>query len=219
MTGADQRPRHLLRLLECLVAFFVLPPCLYLVRRQLAFRLLPIVILLAAGCALYLVRAEGIDRRTLCSPADIRRHLRGILAFFLPAALPITLLTALYLRPRFLTLPLHTPWTWIVVMLLYPILAAYPQEMIFRAFFFARYGSLFPNPILLVAVNGLSFGLAHMLYGNWIALVLSTLGGFLFAYRYLRTGSLFAVSVEHGLWGNFLFTIGVGWYLYSGAIR
>ena len=219
MAETDQRPRRLLRLLECVVGFFVLPPCLYLVRRQLAFRLLPIVILLAAGCMLYLVRTEGVDRRTLCSPADIRRHLRGILVLFLPAALPIAVLTALYLRPRFLALPLHAPWTWIAVMLLYPVLAAYPQELIFRAFFFARYGSLFPNPIVLVAVNGLSFGLAHLLYGNWIAVVLSTLGGFLFAYRYLQTGSLLAVSLEHGLWGDFLFTVGVGWYLYSGAIH
>ena len=219
MAETDQRPRRLLRLLECVVGFFVLPPALYLVRCQLAFRLLPIVILLAAGCMLYLVRTEGVDRRTLCSPADIRRHLRGILALFIPAALLIAALTALYLRPRFLVLPLRTPWTWGAVMLLYPLLAAYPQELIFRAFFFARYRSLFPNPIVLVAVNGLSFGLAHLLYGNWIAFVLSTLGGFLFAYRYLRTGSLFAVSVEHGLWGDFLFTVGVGWYLYSGAIH
>ena len=124
MTEADQRSRGSLRLLECVVGFFVLPPCLYLVRHQLAFRLLPFVILLAVGCGLYLVRTEGVDRRSLCSPADIRRHLRGILALFPPAALLIAALTALYLRPRFLALPLHAPWSWIAVMLLYPVLAA-----------------------------------------------------------------------------------------------
>ncbi len=28
-----------------------------------------------------------------------------------------------------------------------------------------------------------------------------------------------AVSIEHALWGNFLFTVGIGWFFYSGAIR
>jgi hypothetical protein len=49
-------------------------------------------------------------------------------------------------------------------------------------------------------------------------MVLSMLGGWLFAYRYHRTGSVFAVSLEHGLWGDFLFTVGLGRYLYSGSI-
>jgi membrane protease YdiL (CAAX protease family) len=64
-----------------------------------------------------------------------------------------------------------------------------------------------------------SFGLAHVVYGNAIAPLLTTLGGFVFAYRYLRTNSLVAVSIEHALWGSFVFTIGFGWYLYSGSIR
>jgi membrane protease YdiL (CAAX protease family) len=102
---------------------------------------------------------------------------------------------------------------------LYPVLAAAPQELIFRAFFFHRYAPIFPGPASLLAANALSFGLAHLLYANWIAVVLSTLGGLLFASRYWRTGSLLVVSLEHGLWGDLLFTVGVGGYLHSGAIR
>jgi membrane protease YdiL (CAAX protease family) len=105
-----------------------------------------------------------------------------------------------------------------VVMLLYPFLSALPQEVVFRAFFFARYGSLFSNPVTLVVCNGLSFGLAHAVCGNWPAVVLSTLGGWLLAYRYHHTRSVPTVSLEHGLWGNFLFTLGLGRYLYSGSI-
>jgi hypothetical protein len=26
------------------------------------------------------------------------------------------------------------------------------------------------------------------------------------------------VALEHALWGNFLFTTGIGWYFYSGSI-
>jgi uncharacterized protein len=43
--------------------------------------------------------------------------------------------------------------------------------------------------------------------------------GMLFACRYARAGSLVAPVIEHGLWGGFIFTIGMGWYFYSGSIR
>jgi len=87
------------------------------------------------------------------------------------------------------------------------------------AFFFHRYGPLFAKVAGLIGANALSFGLAHLVYGNWVAVALTTLGGALFAYRYARSESLLVVSIEHGLWGDWLFTIGAGWYLYSGAIR
>jgi membrane protease YdiL (CAAX protease family) len=219
MTRTDEPTRRLLLHLECCVGFFVLPPSLYLVRHRLAFRVVLLTLVLAPAFALYLVRHGGMGRRALWSPADLRRHLRGVLAVFLPSAFLMGILGAQLSPQHFLAFPLGAPKTWAVVMLLYPALAAYPQEMIFRAFFFHRYRSLFPSDLALVIANGLSFGLAHLLYGNWIAVVLSTLGGVLFAYRYLRTGSLLAVSLEHGLWGDFLFTVGIGRYLYSGSIR
>jgi membrane protease YdiL (CAAX protease family) len=220
MTGTDRPARPLLRLLECGVGFFVLPPSLYLVRHRLAFRVVLLTLVLAPVFALYLVRRGGIEPRAFCSPAGLRRHLQGILAVFLPSAPLLGLLAASFLpQHHLLGFPVQAPVRWALVMLLYPVLAAYPQELIFRAFFFHRYRCLFPNDLTLVIANGVSFGLAHLLFGNWIAVVLSTLGGLLFAYRYLRTGSLLAVSLEHGLWGDFLFTVGLGRYLYSGSIR
>ena len=114
--------------------------------------------------------------------------------------------------------PKARPYLWLAVMILYPVLAAYPQEIIFRGFFFQRYGTLFPNQAVLIIVNGICFGCAHLLFGNWFAPVLSTLGGILFAYRYTKSNSLLIVSIEHGLWGDFLFTVGLGWYFYSGSI-
>ncbi|MGD8563152.1 MAG: CPBP family intramembrane metalloprotease [Desulfarculaceae bacterium] len=103
-------------------------------------------------------------------------------------------------------------------MLLYPLLAAYPQEIIFRGFFFERYQRLFSNDYKMLIVSALSFGLSHAMYGNWLAPVLAALGGILFGYRYLRSGSLALAGLEHGLWGNLLFTSGWGWFFYSGAI-
>jgi membrane protease YdiL (CAAX protease family) len=159
-----------------------------------------------------------MDLRSLWCPAGLRTYLPGILTVFVLAGTLIASAAVVFLPIRFLAFPRRTPGTWAVVMLLYPLLSALPQEVVFRALFFARYGSLFSNPVILIACNGLSFGLAHAVCGNWTAMALSTLGGWLFAYRYHRTGSVFAVSLEHGLWGNFLFTVGLGRYLYSGSI-
>lgn len=41
----------------------------------------------------------------------------------------------------------------------------------------------------------------------------------LFFYRYHRTCSLLAVALERALWGDLVFTLGIGWHLYSGSIR
>jgi uncharacterized protein len=104
------------------------------------------------------------------------------------------------------------------MMVLYPLLAAIPQGLVFRVFFFTRYSALFPNEAVLVICNGISVDLVYAFYGIWIALTLSTLGGMLFAYRYHRTCSIIAADIEHGLWGDFLFAVGIGRNLYSGII-
>jgi membrane protease YdiL (CAAX protease family) len=214
--GAPRRP---LRILECVVLFFLIPPALYLLRHQLAFRVVPIVLVLAIVCAIHLVRTGSLDRRSPWDAADLRSHLAGVLAVLVLGGIGAAIVAAVVLPTRFLALPRQAPGRWALVMLLYPALAAFPQEVIFRAFFFARYGDLFSHPVTLIACNGLSFGLAHLVYGNWMAVALSTLGGWLFAYRYHRTRSLLLVGLEHGLWGDLLFTIGIGWYLYSGSIH
>ena len=62
------------------------------------------------------------------------------------------------------------------------------------------------------------FALAHLVLGNWQAPVLAWCGGLLFAWTYWRTRSLLLVTLEHGLWGNWLFTLGLGRYFYGGHI-
>jgi uncharacterized membrane protein YbjE (DUF340 family) len=39
-----------------------------------------------------------------------------------------------------------------------------------------------------------------------------------FARTYAKTQSTLQVALEHMLWGCFAFTVGLGWYVYSGAI-
>lgn len=98
------------------------------------------------------------------------------------------------------------------------MLADYTQEVIFRGFFFHRYRTLFPNASVMLLTNGISFGMFHIFYGNWFSPLLAAVGGMVFGYRYLKSGSLLPAAIEHALYGNFLFTIGLGWYFYSGSI-
>jgi hypothetical protein len=47
-------------------------------------------------------------------------------------------------------------------------------------------------------------------------MVLSFLGGLLFAKTYRDTGSLRAVFVEHYIYGAVIFTVGLGEFFYNG---
>ncbi|MFH1060944.1 MAG: CPBP family intramembrane glutamic endopeptidase, partial [Pseudomonadota bacterium] len=203
---------------ECLALFFVLPPALYFWRQALAFRVVPLVLAAAGFCAWWLVRQPGCGWAGLWRATGQARHLRGVALWFLAGALPLAIITYIWLPERFLSFPRQRPGLWTLVCVLYPLLAAWPQEIIFRAFFCRRYAALFPQPVALIAASAISFGLAHALYGNWVAPLMSAVGGALFAWRYLRSGSLLVAGVEHGLWGDFLFTSGLGWFFYSGAI-
>lgn len=123
---------------------------------------------------------------------------------------------AQYVQPSGLfAFPRREPVVWMVVMLLYPLLSALPQELIYRSFFFQRYDRLFRNDKVLGFASAIAFSFLHIVYDNGWALGLSLLGGLLFARTYRRTRSLFWVSVEHALYGCVIFTIGLGNYFYE----
>jgi CAAX protease family protein len=118
---------------------------------------------------------------------------------------------------NFLEFPRRVPQLWLIVMMLYPLLSVLPQELVYRTFYFHRYGPLFGNRRwLAIAVNAALFGFGHIMFGNWVAVVGSVLGGLLFAYRYDVTRSLWAVWFEHSLYGCLVFTVGLGGYFFTG---
>lgn len=123
------------------------------------------------------------------------------------------------LMPRqFLAMPRHRPEVWGKILVLYPLLSVAAQELVYRTFFFHRYGPLFNGRRgLLIVVNGLLFGFGHVLFGNWIAVLGTAAIGMLLAYRYAQTRSLWAVLLEHTLWGWLVFTIGLGGYFFTGV--
>ena len=106
---------------------------------------------------------------------------------------------------------------WAAVCLLYPLLSVYPQEIMFRTFFFHRYSDLFRRPSVAIAVNAVLFGWAHVIVHNTMAMLLTTVGGLLFASSYARSRSTLLVAVEHALYGDFVFSVGIGGMFVNGV--
>lgn len=104
------------------------------------------------------------------------------------------------------------------LLVLYPLFSAIPQEFIFCTFFFARYERFFGNGIRMLLLSALVFAYAHVLYINWVAPFLGLFAGLIFAHTYWKTKSLALVSIEHGLYGNTLFFIGLGWFFWGGSV-
>jgi membrane protease YdiL (CAAX protease family) len=48
-------------------------------------------------------------------------------------------------------------------------------------------------------------------------MLLTTAGGLLFAFTYLRSRSTLLVAAEHALYGDFVFTVGIGGMFVNGV--
>jgi len=99
---------------------------------------------------------------------------------------------------------------WITILFIYSFFSVYPQELIYRTFFFQRYKMLFTNEKLFIFVNAIVFSMAHLFFNSTLVLVLTFLGGILFALTFNKTKSTLLVSIEHAIYGCWLFTVGMG---------
>lgn len=134
------------------------------------------------------------------------------------AALPVLAAITLFLTPQgWLAFPRERPFLWAVVMVLYPFFSALPQEFLYRRYFFWRYDGLVGEGPHRLLINALLFGWLHVMYENWPAVVLSTVGGLFFAATYAHTRNLALVWLEHTVYGQAIFTLGLGRFFYTGA--
>ena len=199
--------------LELTLVFGVLPLALTAVASQPPV-IVPLLVA-SAVCLVVLLRDTRFERRRLWAGGAVRQALPGIILRWLIGWLVFG--AAIYwLRPGDLfAFPRHNPRMWVVVMVLYPLLSAWPQEIIFRAFFEHRYRRLL-GPALVVT-SAVAFAWVHILFRNWLAVVLTFPAGLLFMTTYRRRRSLACSTIEHALWGDLVFTIGLGRYFYSGS--
>lgn len=178
---------------------------------------LPFLAVLGAIVAAYLWRSPTFDRRSLWRPRAMRAELPSMGLLWATTAVGLSIAIAV-IRPDLLfALPREQPLIWLLVLIFYPVLSVYPQELIYRAFVFDRYTEVFGTGHMMVAASAVSFGFAHIAFGSWISVAMTIAGGWIFAMRYRRTESLFTASAEHALYGILIFTVGLGEYFYHGA--
>lgn len=190
-------------------------PLLYLFRLLPNSSMLPLLWGIFLYCVLILRK-----HRIACFTWDITKPmLRPLLRRVSVVAIGLSLFTLLLMPENFLDFVRRAPAFWLLVMLLYPILSAFTQEMVFRKFFFFRYRTLFKqNERLMILLSALLFSYMHIVFLNLIAVLFTLIGGLIFATIYRRHHSLMLVSLEHAIYGNLIFTVGLGYYFYHGAI-
>jgi hypothetical protein len=178
---------------------------------------IPILVVGAIGAVLYLRSRRDFDRRNFFRTSAIRGELRSMLILWAAAAAAVLLALILLAPDRLFELPRENPGIWIVIMIFYPLLSVYPQELIFAGFLYHRYAPVFGTGNRFVAASALSFGWVHIIYGHWLSVVLTTFLGAVLARRYAKTQSLAVVWLEHAMYGLLAFTVGLGSFFYNGV--
>jgi hypothetical protein len=169
-----------------------------------------------AGAALALAADPTFPRGALRGTVT-PRALAGVLLRSAIVGGVVLAVVALYAPDHLFALPRQKPILWGALMFLYPV-SAFAQELFCRTFFFHRYGALFRSARGRVLVNAALFGWAHVAVDNVVAVFLAAAVGLIFATSYERSRSTLLVSLEHALYGNLVFSLGLGSLFYS-AVR
>lgn len=204
--------------LEFLLLCVVLPTCI------IVFRLAPDMFMFLWGAAGYcmliywLLFYEG-QKALWHWDAVTWGNMKPILLRWVAASIFMLVFIWLYDPEKMFGLLSRHPEFVPFLLLAYPILSALPQEFIFCSYFFKRYAPFFQSERARIIASAIVFAYAHVLFINWVAPVFSFVAGLIFAITYAKTRSLALVTIEHGLYGNVLFLVGLGWYFYGGAIE
>ncbi len=178
---------------------------------------LPVLWVITVACLMVLLRDPSFQRGRLWqigSPS--RRDIYMISGRFILLAGVMTGLLIRYQPDLLFSLIRTRPLLWLMIMILYPLLSVYPQNIVYRAFIFHRYHGLIGKPWALIVLSTAGFAISHVVFRNWPAVAATLIGGYLFAATYMKTRSLLLASIEHSAYGCFIFTIGLGRYFYHG---
>ncbi|MBO6606743.1 type II CAAX endopeptidase family protein [Psychroserpens sp.] len=195
------------RLIEFFIAFVLIP---------LSFTLdIPIGFKLSSGLIGFvyvifvLLRVEKL--RLIVGPdLNWKRFFKRILVQLFGIVILTTLYVWFFDKDQLFIVLLNKPLLWLMILFIYSFFSVYPQELIYRTFFFSRYNSVFKDPRLLMFINAIVFSLGHIFFRNALVMVLTFVGGLLFAFTFQKTKSTLLVTVEHAIYGSWLFTVGMG---------
>lgn len=200
---------------ELLGIFVMIPAVIYAL---LPIPIIPILWLVAFMSIWAVFKDKTFDRDSLWLSSELKKNYKGMLKQFIIIAAVMMTLVYFFIPDYLFALIKDNPKLWALIMIFYPLLSVYPQELLYRTFFFHRYKMLFHKKWQIITANALLFGYMHIIFQNWVAVTLTVLGGFLFASMYERTRSTIFVSIAHALYGDFIFTVGLGIYFYAGTM-
>lgn len=143
------------------------------------------------------------------------RFVLGFAAVTLASGAAVMALTA---PGAFLGLARTNPGLLAMIAVLYPVLSALPQEIVFRPLFFRRYGPLLPALRPAIVLNAAVFSLAHLMYWSWIVAAMTFFGGLAFGWAYEARRNFPEAVVLHAVAGVIAFALGLGVYFYSGNV-
>ena len=192
-----------------LILLFVIFPILYFFDLIPFHKLVPLVVLFIY-CVIILVRQRYANPDRFKTKANWRL----ILLRFIGISILILVWIKIF-SPNPLFADFNANKKLLLMTIIYPFSSAFPQELIFREFFFFRYKPIFQNEIILIAMNVILFAFAHIYFANWTILIFTLIGGTIFALTYLKTKSLFVVTVEHTLFGMLILSSGLSEQFYK----
>lgn len=154
---------------------------------------------------------------------DLARGLRQVswapVLGFAAATATVSLAAILATRPdAAFGLVRERPALLALIVVLYPLLSALPQELIFRVLYFRRYGPVLPAGTRGLVLNAAVFSFAHLMYWSLVVAVMTFAGGLVFAAAYERRGSFALALALHAVAGWIVFAFGLGIFFYSGNV-
>jgi len=202
-------------ILEFLLLFIAMPVLMFY--RIVPNVPIPYLIVVALGAMVILRRDRNFDVDTLLSTRGVAPNLPLLLLRDVVFLIFLALAVRIFAPQLLFSLMKRSLGLWVLIMVFYPLVSVYPQELLYRAFFFHRYRPVFGSGWPMFIASACAFGFAHVIFGNWIAVALCVIGGLLFALTYQNSRSLLLTCIDHALFGNFLFTIGLGQFFYHGS--
>ncbi|WP_439128657.1 CPBP family intramembrane glutamic endopeptidase [Polaribacter sp.] len=191
-----------------LFILFVLIPISFAIDYSLILKI--IIGVLGFGYVLFVLLKIEKLRFTIQKNIQWKKFWKTTLLKFLIIAIFTTCFVWFTNKNSLFTVVLNKPKTWLFFLVIYTLLSVYPQELLFRTFFFKRYKSLFKNDYLFLFINAVLFSLGHLFFNNTIVIAITFIGGLLFAFTFYKTKSTFLVSIEHAIYGCWLYTVGMG---------
>lgn len=193
--------------IELFILFFALP--VFLATKAHRYVKFSLAIIGVIYVTTLLIKAKQWKKPIIAS--HIIKQLKNRLVIFSILILILgIIILQIYDPSQLFKVPQTKPLLWVIILFVYSFLSVLPQELIYRKFFYMRYEGLFSNKKLFFCLNVICFSLCHLFLKNIWVTIITLLGGIFFAYTYEKTRSVKWVSIEHSIYGNLVFTVGLG---------